>query len=140
MARGRRIRETTRGARVTECKIDAPRPLVTFSEEDLDVHSFVELVQTRRLKGAIVRLKPPPDLDDATLAEMRDAILERGAEFVTALPRRKKAVVPDEAVERPTRARATARQVVLELVASSNARSREDLGAYCEELMSREGV
>lgn len=96
------------------------------------------IVRVDDVKGAIVRLKPPPEADDAKVEQARQALLRSGALAVRLMPRRRKAVVPQAAKERP--APASHREVVMELAARANTPDRAALIAVLDEALAQAGL
>jgi hypothetical protein len=87
--------------------------------------------------GAIVRLRPPEDVEDARLEDIAVFIRAAGASAVTIERRRGRKVV-DAPLERKPHARA--RDVVAGLAAQANVRDRERFAAFVDGVMSRAGL
>lgn len=89
--------------------------------------------------GAIVRLRPPTEVEDGRVEDVKKALAAAGVARIK-LEVRKGVVLPTEALEKAKPARCTAREVVLLLVAESNSVDAPALMEICERVMSAEGL
>lgn len=122
--------------RVEERLVEGARAFVTIGPEDprwtLGWDSSSDLTTL----GAFVRLEPPADASDETVAKMKREA-ERKALRVVVLPRRRATAVQAPREKRPHR---RAREVVVELVETANVEDRVALRALCEGAMSKVGL
>jgi len=89
--------------------------------------------------GAIVRLRPPSDVRDGLVEEVRAALAAAGVSRIK-LEVRRGAVLPTEAVDKGTATRSSAREVVLRLVEEANSKDPAALLAVVEKTMAEEGL
>ena len=130
MARKPREEGAGPGARCEVRAVEGARAFVTFGPEHA-AWQGVGAIDSSVLavpEGAFVRLEPPPDAEDALIAEVRVCV-ESQALRVVVLPRRRGAVVQAPREKRPHR---KAREVVEELVAEANVEDRGALREFCE--------
>jgi hypothetical protein len=91
--------------------------------------------------GAIVRIDPPVDVPDSTIAALRDLFVRSGAVAVRVSARRKNDVVIIEPAPGATLPkRVIGREAVESLVESANVEDRPALKALCEDVMSKAGL
>lgn len=132
-----------KGARVTAHPVKA-RELLTVSEGSAlwvgvpgpyvaGVHAVDDI------KGAIVRLKPPPDATDEKVEQAREALLRSGAAAVRVMPRQRKDVVPQKAKRDPVPLRGP-REVVMEMAEQANTEDKAALKSLLEDALSAAGL
>jgi hypothetical protein len=137
------LHETPKGApddtfRVEERELGVGRPFFRVFENAPAWESGLDRAAIAIcMAGAIVRLDPPIDADEALVAKFEEFCHEAGAAAVRTSPIRRSAVV----VQAPAEPRRTkkVRGVVAELVAESNVEDRGALESFCEEVMARNG-
>lgn len=89
--------------------------------------------------GAIVRLRPPPDVEEGRIEEVKAALLAAGAARIK-LEVRRGATLPTEAVDKGKATKSSAREVVLQLVAEANSKDPVGLSEIVERVMAEEGL
>ncbi len=94
---------------------------------------------TMKVKGAIVRLRPPPDVTDETVQVAIGVLTKQGALAVRVLPRRKGDAVPQEVRNKPT-PKASIRAVVLQLVDAAHTSDRDKLGMLVLSTLDKVGL
>lgn len=127
---------------VEKVPLDGATDLMTIAEDDpiWTVGASDRLLRdTMKAAPRIVRLKPPPEVDDATIEAIRLKLEHAGALAVKVLPRRRAAVVPEEAKRVPV-AHRTIREIVSDLVASAPTQDRERLTASVNRALSKAGL
>lgn len=92
-----------------------------------------------RWDGAIVRIRPPDDVDAGLLEKVRQAFVTAGATRVR-VERRRSAPLPEAVHERRAAPSATARQVVEELVDALDDPDKNLVRFACARLMDEEGL
>jgi hypothetical protein len=93
----------------------------------------------RDAEDAFVRVRPPAGASDAAVAQVVAAV-KRIAVAVRADPRPRAAVVPESSHAEPAPVAASARAVVLQLVAESHSSGKKALSDLCEQIMGCAGL
>lgn len=117
------------------------RQLMTFDENNPVWKTSTLSAVGAGWSGAIVRLRPPADVEDGRVEQVKKAFVEAGAARVK-IEARRKVVVPRRSHEKAPveRKRSTAREVVMVLVKESNTEDREALLEIVERTMSEENL
>ena len=89
--------------------------------------------------GAIVRLRPPPDVEEGRIEEVKAALVAAGASRIK-LEVRRGATLPTEAIDKGKPTRSSAREVVLQLVSEANSQDPAALSEIVERVMAEEGL
>lgn len=84
--------------------------------------------------GSFVRLRPPPTASDVLIEEVRASALAQGAKAVRVVPKARASVLVKSEAQAPD---ATAREVVLAMVAEANTKDRPALLALAEKTMAK---
>ncbi len=137
MARARR--ELGHVSRIEERLVEDARAFITIGPDSPLWKLGWDTSADANILGAFVRLEPPPDASDETVAKMKREA-ERKALRVVVLPRRRPAEVLAPREKKPHR---KAREVVAELVAEANLPDegcRAALVELVELIMSRRGL
>ena len=121
--------------RIRRVPVDA-RALVTEDFKELTSGTGA----ATRAEGAIVRLKPGPDVPDDVVEAARHRWLDAGAARVVVVPASKGKVLPEEAAARAQAPSRTVREVVGALVDESNTGDRDALRGLVERTMAEEGL
>lgn len=127
---------------VTPIKVNDPTPLVTIEADDA-IWRLGDGDDTReipRVRGAIIRVRPPADVDDATVDALVALLEGMGARHVFTLPRPRSGVIPEQAQEKNREKAYGAREAVATLVAESNSSDREALEKLTEKIMGEAGL
>jgi hypothetical protein len=133
------------GTRVPEVReVDGARVLDTVPEDspiwsvpDAEFRASLETPAPKDARGSIVRIVPPPGASDERIALIKARFEEVGAAVVRVMPRRS-ARVASSPVEK--REHASARAVVVQLVAESNVEDRGALAEFVEGVMGRQAL
>lgn len=139
MARTRREAVSEPGFRIEEKLVEGARAFVTIGPDDTRWTLGWDSSADVSTLGAFVRLEPPPDASDETVALMRREA-ERKALRVIVLPRRRASVVT---APREKRVHRRARDVVGALIAEANLPTEEDrvaLRVLCDGVMGKRGI
>lgn len=142
MARTRRPGPGTR--RVEERLVEGARPFFTIGPEAFvwkvleAEHLGTAIGALVQLRGAFVRLEPPPESTDEEVARVRRLCEEHGAVRVQVLPRRRAAEVLDAPRERRPHPRV--RDVVRAMVEEARAEDRDALRQFTDAVMARRGL
>lgn len=135
--------EEARGSRVGSTSvlvhIVPVRNLVTFAVDHPIWTTDGKRLPAGTWAGAIVRLRPPSDVRDGLVEEVRAALAAAGVSRIK-LEVRRGAVLPTEAVDKGTATRSSAREVVLRLVEEANSKDPAALLAVVEKTMAEEGL
>lgn len=86
--------------------------------------------------GALLRLRPPPEVTDDVVEEVARRLRDAGAARVVVLPRKRSIVIATA----PAASVARARDVVLELCAQARVEDGAALRGLCEQVMDAEGL
>jgi len=89
--------------------------------------------------GAIVRMRPPPGLDQAKVEAVRKMFINAGVARIK-LETRRGATLPNEAVQKAKPSRATVVEVVRLLVKEANSSDAAALSALVETTMAAQGL
>lgn len=127
---------------VTPVKVPDPTPLVTIEADDAiwKLGDGDDTREIQRVRGAIIRIRPPADVDDATVDALVTLFEGMGARHVFTLPRPRAGVIPAEAQEKNREKAYGAREAVATLVAESNSSDREALEKLTEKIMAEAGL
>jgi hypothetical protein len=123
--------------KVTTAKVDASARLFTIPANWLG-WGKAEDGQWKNAEGCFVRVQPPPDVLPQRLADLKRALYVAGAAAVSVQRARRAAVVTQE--REPERPSATAREVVLEMVAEANTKDRAALTERVEKTLGKVGL
>jgi len=91
------------------------------------------------LRGAFVRILPPPGAGESAVAAVRDQVRKAGARASWVAPYAKEAPLVEEA-RRPSEQRETHREAVLAVARATASRDAERLGAMVEDTMGKVGM
>lgn len=132
--------ETNEG--VTPVKVNDPTPLVTIEADDAiwRLGDGDDTREIQRVRGAIIRIRPPADVDDATVDALVTLLEGMGARHVFTLPRPRSGVIPEQAQEKNREKAYGAREAVATLVEESNSADREALEKLTEKIMGEAGL
>jgi hypothetical protein len=124
-------------------ELEGDRPLVRIAADDqiwqtVLLHDAWDSTLDPALKGAIVRIDPPIDCDEAVIDTVQSCCERAGALAVRASPRRRSRTLTDQPARQKAHHRA--REVVCELVAAANVEDQAALAAFCETVMARVGL
>lgn len=124
-----------RGTAVETVEVKEPSWFVTLDRDD-PVWTAAKVGKWKRGQATFARLRPPVDVPEERLAEVRDGLRAAGAAVVVERAQRAAVVVTAPEVTPIS----SAREVVTELVEAANTKDRDALRARVEETMSSVGI
>lgn len=131
------------GNTVVVVRVPAARTLATLDEEHgiwKGRGNLLGIGPKETWEGAIVRLRPPPDVDPARVEKVKAILADAGVARIK-LETRRGAVLPTEAVQKAKPAkRSSAREIVLQLVKEANSSDPDELRDIVERVMAEEGL
>jgi hypothetical protein len=132
------VRRRLGGPQVEVVLLETPDFFVIEAEHPIWRTPIAEVMPLQRHRGCFIRMHPPVDASDETIARLKRAFEQGGAGAVRVMPRPALSVVPQQALE--CRPHETVRAVAMQLVSVAQTSRRAALQAAVDEALGAAGL